>query len=180
MAHTPDFLQAPPRRIFTNDVSPQRGAGWFDSVTFHLTQVQATAALTKIHWKNSKALVLPFEWIRVDLCNPNKYRTGQKICSHRLEISGQLLILLRQEQIIIFLHSHSLVAYHNRVKKIKNVHWKTKNMLLNYFLYIFSLRSRETRTVWTPAYTPTDRLTSWGVLYHPCTVPVYKLLFIRQ
>jgi hypothetical protein len=34
--------------------------------------------------------------------------------------------------------------------------------------------------LWTPAYTPTDRLTSWGVLYHPCTVPVYKLLFIRQ
>jgi hypothetical protein len=32
----------------------------------------------------------------------------------------------------------------------------------------------------TPAYTPTDRLTSWGVLYHPYTVPVYKLLFIRQ
>jgi hypothetical protein len=34
--------------------------------------------------------------------------------------------------------------------------------------------------LWTPAYTPTDRLTSWGVLYHPCTVPAYKLLFIRQ
>jgi hypothetical protein len=34
--------------------------------------------------------------------------------------------------------------------------------------------------VWTPAYIPTDRLTSWGVLHHPCTVPVYKLLFIRQ
>jgi hypothetical protein len=34
--------------------------------------------------------------------------------------------------------------------------------------------------LWTPAYTPTDRLTSWGVLHHPCTVPVYKLLFIRQ
>jgi hypothetical protein len=27
--------------------------------------------------------------------------------------------------------------------------------------------------LWTPAYAPTDRLTSWGVLYHPCTVPVY-------
>jgi hypothetical protein len=27
---------------------------------------------------------------------------------------------------------------------------------------------------------PTDRLTSWGILYHHCTVPVYKLLFIRQ
>ncbi len=34
--------------------------------------------------------------------------------------------------------------------------------------------------VWTPAYTPTDRLTSWGVLHHPCTVHVCKLLFIRQ
>jgi hypothetical protein len=34
--------------------------------------------------------------------------------------------------------------------------------------------------VWTPDYTPTDRLTSWGVLYHPCTVPVNKLLFISQ
>jgi hypothetical protein len=34
--------------------------------------------------------------------------------------------------------------------------------------------------VWTPAYTPTDRLTSWDVLIHPCTVPVYKLLFIKQ
>ncbi len=34
--------------------------------------------------------------------------------------------------------------------------------------------------LWTPAYTPTDRLTSWGVLHHPCTVSVYKLLFIRQ
>ncbi len=26
--------------------------------------------------------------------------------------------------------------------------------------------------MWTPAYTPTDHLTSWGVLYHPCTVSV--------
>jgi hypothetical protein len=34
--------------------------------------------------------------------------------------------------------------------------------------------------LWTPGYNPTDRLTSWGVLYHPCTVPVYKLLFISQ
>jgi hypothetical protein len=34
--------------------------------------------------------------------------------------------------------------------------------------------------LWTPGYTPTDHLTSWGVLYHPCTVPVYKLLFISQ
>jgi hypothetical protein len=34
--------------------------------------------------------------------------------------------------------------------------------------------------LWTPAHTPTDRLTSLGLLYHPCTVPVYKLLFIRQ
>ncbi len=33
--------------------------------------------------------------------------------------------------------------------------------------------------LWTPAYTPADRLTSWGVLYHPCTVPVYKLLCVR-
>jgi hypothetical protein len=29
-------------------------------------------------------------------------------------------------------------------------------------------------------YTPADRQTSWGVLHHPCTVPVHKLLFIRQ
>jgi hypothetical protein len=29
-------------------------------------------------------------------------------------------------------------------------------------------------------YIPTDRLTSWDVLHYPCTVPVYKLLFIRQ
>ena len=34
--------------------------------------------------------------------------------------------------------------------------------------------------LWTPGYTPTDRLTSWGILHHPCTVPVYKLLFISQ
>jgi hypothetical protein len=34
--------------------------------------------------------------------------------------------------------------------------------------------------LWTPAYIPTDCLTSWDVLHHPCTVPVYKLLFIRQ
>jgi hypothetical protein len=27
--------------------------------------------------------------------------------------------------------------------------------------------------LWTPGYTPTDRLTSWGVLHYPCTVPVY-------
>jgi hypothetical protein len=29
--------------------------------------------------------------------------------------------------------------------------------------------------LWTPGYTPTDRLTSWGVLHYPCTVPVYML-----
>jgi hypothetical protein len=34
--------------------------------------------------------------------------------------------------------------------------------------------------VWTHAYIPTDRLTSWDVLHYPCTVPVYKLLFISQ
>ncbi len=34
--------------------------------------------------------------------------------------------------------------------------------------------------VWTPGYTPADRLTSWGVLHYPCTVPVYKLLYISQ
>jgi hypothetical protein len=34
--------------------------------------------------------------------------------------------------------------------------------------------------LWRAGYTPADRLTSWGVLYHPCTVPVYKLLFISQ
>jgi hypothetical protein len=41
---------------------------------------------------------------------------------------------------------------------------------------LWKLASTRTRGLWTPAYTPTDRLTSWGVLYHPCTVPVYKLL----
>ncbi len=34
--------------------------------------------------------------------------------------------------------------------------------------------------LWRAGYTPADRLTSWGVLYHPCTAPVYKLLFISQ
>jgi hypothetical protein len=34
--------------------------------------------------------------------------------------------------------------------------------------------------LWTLAYIPTDRQTSWDVLHHPCTVPVFKLLFIRQ
>jgi hypothetical protein len=34
--------------------------------------------------------------------------------------------------------------------------------------------------VWRVGYTPADRLTSWGVLYHPCTLPVYKLLFTSQ
>ncbi len=34
--------------------------------------------------------------------------------------------------------------------------------------------------LWIAGYTPTDRQTSWGVLHHPCTVPVNKLLFIRQ
>jgi hypothetical protein len=30
--------------------------------------------------------------------------------------------------------------------------------------------------LWRAGYTPADRPTSWGVLHHPCTVPVYKLL----
>ncbi len=34
--------------------------------------------------------------------------------------------------------------------------------------------------LWRAGYIPTDRQTSWGVLHHPCTVPVYKLLSIRQ
>jgi hypothetical protein len=40
--------------------------------------------------------------------------------------------------------------------------------------------SSEIMSLWRAGYTPTDRQTSWGVLHHPCTVPVYKLLFIRQ
>jgi hypothetical protein len=36
------------------------------------------------------------------------------------------------------------------------------------------------KSLWTPGYTPADRLTSQGVLHYPCTVPVYKLLFISQ
>jgi hypothetical protein len=32
------------------------------------------------------------------------------------------------------------------------------------------------RKLWRAGYIPTDRQTSWGVLHHPCTVPVYKLL----
>jgi hypothetical protein len=31
-------------------------------------------------------------------------------------------------------------------------------------------------TLGRAGYIPTDRQTSWGVLHHPCTVPVYKLL----
>jgi hypothetical protein len=38
----------------------------------------------------------------------------------------------------------------------------------------------EGRWVWRAGYTPADRQTSGGVLHHPCTVPVYKLLLIRQ
>ncbi len=34
--------------------------------------------------------------------------------------------------------------------------------------------------LWTPAYTPADRLTSWGVLYHPCTVPVYISCYLSD
>ncbi len=30
--------------------------------------------------------------------------------------------------------------------------------------------------LWRAGYTPADRQNSWGVLHHPCTVPVYKLL----
>jgi hypothetical protein len=30
--------------------------------------------------------------------------------------------------------------------------------------------------LWRAGYIPTDRQTSWGVLHHPCTVHVYKLL----
>jgi hypothetical protein len=33
--------------------------------------------------------------------------------------------------------------------------------------------------LWRAGYTPADRQTSWGVLHHPSTVPVYKLLLIR-
>ncbi len=35
-------------------------------------------------------------------------------------------------------------------------------------------------TLWRAGYTPADRQTSRGVLHHLCTVPVYKLLSIRQ
>ncbi len=34
--------------------------------------------------------------------------------------------------------------------------------------------------LWRAGYIPTDRQTSWGVLHHPYTVPVYKLLFNCQ
>jgi hypothetical protein len=44
----------------------------------------------------------------------------------------------------------------------------------------FSTPTQTTNRLWRAGYTPADRLTSWGVLHHPFTVPVYKLLFISQ
>jgi hypothetical protein len=32
-----------------------------------------------------------------------------------------------------------------------------------------------TTNLWRASYIPTDRQTSWGVLHHPCTVPVYTV-----
>ncbi len=32
-----------------------------------------------------------------------------------------------------------------------------------------NMRNKKKRNLWTPGYTPTDRLTSWGVLHYPCT-----------
>ncbi len=47
---------------------------------------------------------------------------------------------------------------------LKIIYWQTARFL--------TLSVRPFFTLWTPACIPTDRLTSWGVLYHPCTVPV--------
>ncbi len=63
--------------------------------------------------------------------------------------------------------------------------WNTSEILSPKRSFFFAISyfppiCRHCTVLWRAGYTPADRLTSWGVLYHPCTVPVYKLLFISQ
>jgi hypothetical protein len=47
-------------------------------------------------------------------------------------------------------------------------------------LFSSQLRPELGGALWSAGYTPGDRLTSWMYSTICCTVPVYKLLFIRQ
>ncbi len=100
------------------------------------------------------------------------------------------LLLLRRRHVMVpepfsyperrFLHTQDrrrLHSLHRRGTRLVNGHrprgWTSG-------LFSSQPRPEPGGALWRAGYSPTDRQTSWGVLHHPCIVPVYKLLFIRQ
>ncbi len=116
--------------------------------------------------------ILRLAWSRYRLCNVS-------ICMTRIAVVIFLFLVVEALLTRVSRASSSAVPC---LSQQLGCYWLLQQS--NQFLILYSILCGPRKnmfcnrisSLWRAGYIPTDCQTSWGVLHHPCKVPVYKLL----